>query len=88
MYDNASAACTYSEEIAPVVEFFRKDDAHALSGERRLCEVTVVSLAIAFQTDFAVWCKQPLKVEVAHKVCICKRIVAVAEVSVNQKSVV
>lgn len=77
------------EEVAETVEVFLHDDAEALGVEGRLGEVTVVGLVVDLQGKVAVGVEEVLQVEVADE----RRggllgIVAIAELSVEQQTVV
>ena len=77
------------EEVAETVEVFLHDDAETLGVERRLGEVTVVGLVVDLQGKVAVGVEEVLQVEVADE----RRggllgIVAIAELSVEQQTVV
>ena len=72
-----------------VVEVVLEHDADALGGQRVAdVVVLVVAAVVCLQSEIAVLCEQVLNVEVSDKAVAVHRVVAVAEVAVEQQAVV
>ena len=76
------------EQLIPFIEILFEDDAYPLGGEVGLGIIPVVCLVIRFQAYVAGAVHKPIGFEVAHEIGVGHRVVAVAEVAVDEQSVV
>ena len=76
------------EQFIPFVEILLEDDAYTLSGEVGLGVIAVVGFVIRFQTDIAGTVYEPFGLEVAYEVGVRHRVVAIAEVTVYEQTVI
>ena len=72
------------EQFIPFVEILLEDDAYTLSGEVGLGVIAVVGFVISFQTDIAGTVYEPFGLEVTYEVGVRHRILAIAEVTVDE----
>ena len=77
-----------SEEILPRIEILFHNQTDALRVQTVLGEIAVVGLIVYFDGKIAAWEEQVANVEVANKAGSGIGIVAIAELSVDEQSVV
>lgn len=75
-------------KFTPSIEVFAEDDTNALGIQVGFGVVAVVGFIVGSQTNIARRNDKPLGFEVAYKVAVGKRIVAIAKVTVDAQAVV
>lgn len=75
-------------KLFPSVEVLLENDTDALRCQIGPCVIAVVRLIIRFQSDISATVHKPFCFKVTYKVCICHRIVAVSEVTIDKQTIV